>query len=384
MRKLRKAGLVIVLLLLGLVSLRLIAHMRDAHEQALWAARAPGGMPVEVSVDPRVELVSIIFRLAGNPEYNEGLSDSYARAVEKHFGPYRNHPAITYAANLRQTRGICYDAPMTLAVHLTEGFGFQELVPFSPLPPDLDSRWDAKTAREFLAKARQFATDTHFQDFFKSQKPLYRQAEARMKEIMRAGGHLKWFDSFFGTKPNVEFHVVVALLNGRHNYGPDYRAGDTEHMYALVGGDPSFGLKERLPAVLGLLPADPEDMLVQTIAHEFCHSYVNPIVERHLPELRPAGERLFSSRKDKMARQAYGSWETMMREAMVRACVVRYCAETRGPRAAESRSNYEAYLGFTWTRDLANLLTSYEANRQAYPNLDAFFPKIVEFFDTVR
>ena len=71
--------------------------------RALWAGLAavllaPGGTPatpasaaekatappaVRVAVDPRVELVSVIFRLAGHPEYSRGRIDSYIRDVEK-------------------------------------------------------------------------------------------------------------------------------------------------------------------------------------------------------------------------------------------------------------------------------------------------------------
>ncbi len=41
---------------------------------------------LDVRVDPRVELFSVIFRLAGNPEYNQGKVASYVTDVEKHFG----------------------------------------------------------------------------------------------------------------------------------------------------------------------------------------------------------------------------------------------------------------------------------------------------------
>ena len=50
----------------------------------------PDTREVTVTVDPRVELISIIFRLAGNPEYNRGQFISYIAAVEKQFGPYRH------------------------------------------------------------------------------------------------------------------------------------------------------------------------------------------------------------------------------------------------------------------------------------------------------
>jgi hypothetical protein len=45
-----------------------------------------------VAVDPRVELLSIIFRLAGNQEYNRGAVASYNEDVDRWFGGRKNHP----------------------------------------------------------------------------------------------------------------------------------------------------------------------------------------------------------------------------------------------------------------------------------------------------
>ena len=41
----------------------------------------PDARSLTVVVDPRVELISIIFRLAGNREYNQGKFISYIAAV---------------------------------------------------------------------------------------------------------------------------------------------------------------------------------------------------------------------------------------------------------------------------------------------------------------
>ena len=41
---------------------------------------------LRVIVDPRVELMSVIFRLAGNPEYNQARVKSYAQDAENLFG----------------------------------------------------------------------------------------------------------------------------------------------------------------------------------------------------------------------------------------------------------------------------------------------------------
>lgn len=69
---------------------------------------------VDVRIDPRVELMSIIFRLAGNPEYNQGRFTMYLKAIDERFGPHREHPLFPYVRNLRATRGVSYDAVMSI------------------------------------------------------------------------------------------------------------------------------------------------------------------------------------------------------------------------------------------------------------------------------
>ncbi len=72
-----------------------------------------------ITVDPRVELMSIVFRLAGNPEYQKGRVESYVNDVETHFDAWREHKIVKMARSLRKSSGVSYDAVMSYAIHLT-------------------------------------------------------------------------------------------------------------------------------------------------------------------------------------------------------------------------------------------------------------------------
>ena len=174
---------------------------------AVWLPAAGSGTtqkqaarPFTVSVDPRVELMSILFRLAGNGEYNQGRVPSYVQDVESHFGRFRDHPAVKLAKQLRETRRLGFNAPMGLAVHVTDAVSLQERVPLSPLPESMDSRWTPETARQFLDLARKFVAETDFKGFLAKHQPLYQAAVQRMQETLDKQGHLEWFDSFFGPR----------------------------------------------------------------------------------------------------------------------------------------------------------------------------------------
>lgn len=327
---------------------------------------------VRVVLDPRVELCCVVFRLAGNPEYNKGRIEAYAHDVDAHFGAHREHGVVKLAGQLRQTRGVSFDACMSLAVHLDDVEHVALRVPWEPRPADLDSRWVAAEAREFLSELRQFAADTRFQDFWTAHRALYETAAQRMQELLDRQAHLEWFPEYFGPRTEASFIVAVALLNGPNNYGarcllPDGR----EELHCILGawtqdeqGLPTFGT--------GVL---------ETVIHEFCHSHTNPIVDRHAAELESAGQRLFAGVSDAMERQAYGQWKTMLYESLVRACTIRYLRRHQGLVAAWWRTKEDEGRQFRWTGDLASLLAEYEQQRDKYPTLEAFAPRIVTFFN---
>jgi hypothetical protein len=336
------------------------------------AEAEPAGPSVRVVVDPRVELMCILFRLAGNPEYGGGRVPAYVDDVEERFGPFRDHPAVKLARDLRRTRGVSYDAVMSMAVHVTDAYAMEEKVPFEPRPPGLDGRWPIPEARRFLEAARQFVEETAFADFVDEHESLYELTESRMEDVLRRHGHLEWFDEFFGERPQARFTVALGLLNGGACYGPRCQGGDG---------------KEELYCILGVWVVDDEGMptftegMLRTVIHEFCHSYTNAIVDRHEAQFAPAGKRIFPHVEAAMRRQAYGQWKTMIYESMVRACVIRYIRKHRGSMAAWWAIREEKARHFRWIKELSDLLGEYESGRDEYPTLDAFCPRIVEFFN---
>jgi hypothetical protein len=325
-----------------------------------------------VKVDPRVELMSVIFRLAGNPEYNQGRVDSYVQDVDEHFDAFREHPVVQTARKLRKTRGVSYDAVMSMALHIRDPYSLQQEMPFDPRPAALERRWEVSEAREFLAKARDFVLASDFRDFIDTHQDLYRITTERMQAVMDEHAVTGWFFDFFGSRPQARFNLVAGLLNGGGSYGPKVIYPDgREELYTILGvwmtdeqGLPQFDAR--------MLP---------TVVHEFCHSFANPIVERHTKELAAAGAKIFPLVAVAMRRQAYANWKTMMSESLVRASVVRWDLSENGPESAQQRIVREQKNEFFWISELAQILGIYESRRDTYPDLESFFPEIQNFFD---
>jgi len=353
-----------LLLAAALAALPLNTHAADAFSNA---APSP-----QVKVDPRVELLSLIFRLAGNPEYSQAKVRAYAQDADKQFDGFRNHAVVNLARKLRRNDGVSYDAVMSLAVHLKDAEGLELAGPLEPWPADLDARWKPETVKQFLAAARQFVRAAGFKQFCEQHRGLYDTTAGRLRALLEKRAHLEWYQGYFGERPGATFRTVPGLLNGGCCYGPRWREPQgREALYCILGvwKTDGEGLPEFTPDTLG------------TLVHEFCHSFANPIIARHETELSAAGEKIFRHVAERMRSQAYGTAGTMLRESLVRACTVRFHRQFEGAEAARRAAQSEASRGFVWTADLARLLEEYEGQRGKYPTLDSFAPRVVAFFD---
>ncbi|MHC4940847.1 MAG: DUF4932 domain-containing protein [Planctomycetota bacterium] len=318
---------------------------------------------IEVTVDPRVELLSIIFRLAGSPEYNHLSSRSpYSRDVEKHFP--KDHAAVAMAKRLRAERKIAFDAVMSLAVHCNEKLEY----PYDGRVERLDHRWRMEDVRAFLVLVRRFRDETGFDEFFAAHRQLYDGAIASHREIAAKNAHIEWFDGFFGKKAEARYTVILGLLNGPMNYGVGVRAEGKEHLSPVLGmyRFDDEGIPQPVPRFVALL------------IHEICHSYVNPMVDRHAKTLEVA-KPIYRIRAPQMRKQAYTNWKIMMYESIVRACVLEHM---RAHRMDVRRQTFDDYrIGFTWSEGLAKFLRLYQENRAKYETFDDFIPQVAKFFE---
>ena len=163
---------------------------------------------IVVAVDRRVELLCILFRLAEAKEY--GMAQPtlpYAQAVDAHFRPFREHPAVAATRSLHAA-GIGYDAPMSLAVHL------DDRLRLLPARAALDPRWQKVALDHYLAEVRRFAAASHADEFFAAQAPYYRQVEARFRDFVSRERPVAWFDGFFGARAGARYLLVPGLLTG--------------------------------------------------------------------------------------------------------------------------------------------------------------------------
>lgn len=314
-------------------------------------------------VDKRVELMSIVFRLAGNGEYSDNAFKLYTDKIYSWFAPYKEHELIQLATRLRNERGVSYDAVMGLAVRLDDRLNLSDTA-------RLDARWDRAELKEFVNLLKKFKKETNFDEFYAQNQELYTEASHRFLPIYNELD-LEWYRNFYGQEPKESYIIINSMSNGSSNYGASVDGKDGHrNVYAIMG---SWSVDS-----VGMIHY-PRNAYFPTLLHEFNHSFVNHLIDANRDSLRASGEQIISLVRDQMRQQAYGAWQTVLSESLVRAAVVIYMKDHNFLAGQiEQEISMQKRRGFVWIGKLVNELESYAAQRSLYPTLESYMPRLVE------
>lgn len=314
-------------------------------------------------VDKQVELMSIVFRLAGNREYNDNSFKLYTDKIHSWFAPYKEHEMIQLAAKLRNERGVSYDAVMGFAVRLDDQLNLSDTA-------RLDARWDRAKLKDFVNLLKKFNKETKFDEFYAQNQELYSEASRRFLPTYDELD-LEWYRNFYGQEPKESYIIINSMSNGGSNYGARIDGKDGHRdVYAIMG---SWSVDS-----VGMIYY-PINAYFPILLHEFNHSFVNHLIDSNLDSLRTSGEQIISLVGDQMRQQAYGAWQTVLSESLVRAAVIIYMKDHNFSAAqiAQEIANQKR-AGFVWIGKLVNELETYAAQRSEYPTLESYMPRLVK------
>lgn len=330
--------------------------------------------PLSVAVDPRVEVLSVLARLAGFPEYNAKSAESpYSASVDRHFEAHRDHAAVKALRAMRKDFGVSYDAIPSLAFHVENTVTWSERLPFDAAPQRLDARWKPAPTREFLKLVKAFCVESKVDTWVSQSHSLWKTAEERLGARIATSKAPAWMATYFGLPLPTSCVVVPGLLCGPMNFGSGVKLADGTEEFRPVMGVWVFD-DQGLPKFDGL----GDDLF----AHEICHSYANRLVDECAAELDPIGTMLFSLSEAAMRRQSYATPRILLYETLVRACVIQFVNESSGSKVASALAQRDVELGFLWVPALARSLAAFRSDRKTYPTLKEFMPRVAETLKT--
>lgn len=319
---------------------------------------------IDVNFDERCDLMSVMCRLAGRPEYNRCLIEAFGEKTDTYFADFKEHEAVAFT---KKTFG--YDYAMTFALYLkwnNDGT--------LSLNKDLvyDEGYTEDWMEDFIIQLNDFVKVTDFHTYYNSNAEIYSQAAGNLK-LMLNDLHLEWYDSFFTpTKKENEkttFKIIPSILNGGHCYGPKTmtKSGNGT-MFSILG---CCFLDEDGEAYF-----EPE-ITMPMIIHEFCHSFCNPLDDKFWKKMEKKANDIYSIVSDKMEKQAYGNPKIMINETFVRASVICYMRNYYQGADIENMLLAEEKSGFIVVRDYYNALTEWESTRRP-ATMQRFMKKLIK------
>lgn len=123
------------------------------------------------------------------------------------------------------------------------------------------------------------------------------------------------------------------------------------------------------------MPIYEKDEYLPTIIHEFNHSFINPLLAKNEEAFEENGKEIYKAVGYEMSQQAYGSWQTMLNESLVRASVIKYFID-HGANETEIQMmlNKETNNGFIWIKGLVDELRQYDNQRNKYSTFESYIP----------
>lgn len=337
----------------------------------LVAIAAQGQIKVEIS-EP-VELMCILSRTAEFQEYGGDMCGQYGKDADEWFAPYKQHAIIPYYQNLRAQYGIAHERVMSMALHLEIEKG---KVQFIGDKSDLYGGWknDGVDIDHFLVLLNQFYKESRFNEFFKKHRAFYEEGVKAYEEIVMPNFHQEWFAKFFGTEPSEPFHIVLCFSHASHNNAVTrHLPGKPTEKFAVC----SYW---KHPATGQLFGGG--DIALGILVHEFCHSFVNPLLENtaNATMMSKLGQKLLQFTHLSMERQSYNEWQILINESIVRAAVINYMQDYGFKQNFVLNEIFKEVWqnDFRWTPELVSSLRYYANHRDMYKTLNDFYPEIFQ------
>jgi Domain of unknown function (DUF4932) len=321
----------------------------------------------KITVDPRVELLSIVQVLGGYGLANEDMTP-YRRNVEAYFARYKNHTAVKMYAEM-SAKGFAWEVPSEAMIYLSDP---PQLNPRLPFSSKIKQRAGGEQSLEqFLTALRDFARETKFADFYEANKGVYlhsiNDTRTRLSAIDYAGA----MESYFGMK-QPSYTLMLAPLSKEVGFASNIKRDDgARDIYGVIGRS---SVKDS-----NYVFGEGGDLSLQHFVwHEFGHSFVNPLTEKHREAVTKYAA-LLNSLSDQV-KKPYRTWEQVVNEHVIRAITSRLAYHQIGREAGEKELQEHKSAGFIYVEALYERLKEYEAQRSKYRTLDEFYPRLIDVF----
>ena len=324
---------------------------------------------LEIRVDRRTELLGIIQIISDYKKTYPHLlkklgNKKYVEEIEQKFSMYKDHKVIKLFNEIVANNNFGYDAPVHLFLQINDDFTFTTLEDY-PFKTRLNS--DPKVL-ELLRLLPSFAQEIGFEKFYNGNNDRYLKYVNNIKKNLGEVDIIASLNDYYNIPNQNKFVVNLIPWQTGGNYGT---RNETEiHSNICVAynstNDENAYSDDKEKTYYGSL-----------LHHEFSHSFINPLTDKYA--IIKEDDPIFSDIADIMKEQAYSNNATIINEHIIRALTIRWgYLRNRKDDLYNRRTEREKERGFIYIENILNSLIFYEENRDEYPNLDSYYPIIIE------
>jgi hypothetical protein len=327
---------------------------------------------LKIAVDPRIELLSVVQAFSGYFLINKD-DTPYRRNLDKYFAPYKSHPAVKLFAEMWR-KGFNFQVPQSAMLYLSKPPELKQQRPFSD---EITKRAGGEQRlNQFLSALRDFARETKFMAFFGANKESYRRMVDGVRMKARDVDYIGVLESYYKIRQH-SYTIMLMPLSHELGFGVNLkRTNSALDLYQMIGRS---AVKDGFP-VFG---EGGEITLQNLVWHEFSHSFINPLTEKHREELMRYAS-LYAPISKQMTELAYSDWEHTVNEHIIRALTSRFASREISREVGEKELQEDKRKGFIYIEALAERLKEYETQPGKYQTFADFYPRLIAVFKEIQ
>ncbi len=328
----------------------------------------------DVRIDQRLELFTIIAYLGGH--LSTPVPSDYTASVDKHFSRFKKHPAVKAVSEIMNEKNIESTFPML-------AFYFDDITSMNQILPITDSitlsKIDTQNFKNFATLAKDFAIKSEFDLFYNDELVHFNKWRANVWNTLLTHQLIKKLSNFYGTKKSVTICLSPLSIREVQLFSPSRQFTDSciflrfgystfINGYSSKKNSPIFNEKVKLESL---------------IWQEGGSTFMNPIIEKHIDELNPA-RKIFTPAMEATLQKASGqqwTFENFLKEQLVRAATAYLLRIHESVELGDREISKQENLGFPYTRELVNVFSNYDNERNHYPFIESITPDIIRFFN---
>jgi hypothetical protein len=331
-----------------------------------------GGLRVEaqtpsarlaVRVPKNLALLHVLVLLTpSGAERRAFIDHALADAARDYFAPYAGHRAV--AATEQLFRAAWYHPLNYAALHYSEFPGAKQIHAFPARLTGSGGDWEARLS-QYMSLADEFYGVSRFEEFWEAHQEEIQAVVAQARQSMVARDLPGLMERLYGRHVQ-QFVLAPCPFMQESGAHVEVEAANDTTFYYLAGGE---------------IPSD-AFRYTYVAFHEFSHSFIEPISARYGEQIGALSD-LYRPLAVRFRQLGYNDWDRAFNEHMVTAGQILLAGLVLGQDRVEELLRHEEQNGFQLIRRFYRLFLTYGANRDAYPDLEAFYPAILRELRTL-